>query len=637
MAGTDEEIFMGGRSVSTDAPPSQDQIAKAITSSRSSGKVMKVLYLDDKGDSVGEWASSQVPENPFDGQMQGLQEPPFRLEQLLYLAESHPVHSAAIEQKTADITGQGWVWDPNEEGQSNDEGKDALEEWFQSLAPDETDMHEIIHSAWLDHETVGWGLIEVARDPSDIVQRLYHVPAHTVRAHRDGFRLCQVRDARKVWFRRWGCPDVNGERVVVDAKTGSKNPKAIKFPANDLLVIKKPSRRSSWYGIPGYISAVGFITLALAARDDNLFWFANRREPRWAIVLSNLADDPNLEEDLRRAFVVDMKQPYRNLMIPIQGPGKVEFNKLSDTKTDGSFAVLAERADKAIMIAHRVPGERLANSQVGPLGGNSTLAASRIYKDGVVAPGQELLNKRLNRFIKVEYPKTQGGVDPKWKLVMEDLDVDDDRQDLDMTVIAFHGNLINLGEARKKIGMGPLMKKVKQPDEQTVDPATGLPQLSPQERADAEHARATAQAEADAQARAEAAAGAATGPAGPTAKALPGQVVAAPPVPGEAPVIPTYTPPDPNAEEEVVETESEYNDMLFTEIPGAAGTVSNPAVAPSGAGGLKLSRTPGNAMTELASLEKAVRVLYASAKEGHDDLQRLTADLRDAVEEQRGQ
>src|SRR6266702_2294938 len=79
------------------------------------GRVLKVLYIDNIGNPVGEWHSEQLPENPFSGQMQGLQEPPYRMEQLVFLAEQHPVHSAALEQKTADICGKGWEWFPLKE------------------------------------------------------------------------------------------------------------------------------------------------------------------------------------------------------------------------------------------------------------------------------------------------------------------------------------------------------------------------------------------------------------------------------------------------------------------------------------------------------------------------------------------
>src|SRR6185369_15982665 len=139
----------------------------------------------------------------------------------------------------------------------------------------------------------------------------------------------------------WGAPQRNGKDVMVDATTGQVT--TVKEPndgANDLLVIRRKARRSDWYGIPNYVSAIGWITLSLAARDDNLFFFSNRREPRWAIILSNLADDPNLQEDLRRALEVDHRQPYRNLLIPLTGPGKIDFQKLTDNRMDVSFGDL---------------------------------------------------------------------------------------------------------------------------------------------------------------------------------------------------------------------------------------------------------------------------------------------------------
>jgi PBSX family phage portal protein len=455
--------------------PDPQRVARAIREARASdkGRVLKVLFLDDKGNSVGEWASSQVPESPWTGvQMGGLQEPPYRFEQLTYLAEMHPVHSSAIEQKTVDIAGKGWTWDPRDD--SADDGvRTELEDWFQGLSPDDEDMTELIYQLDRDVNTLGWGLAEIVRDPNGVAQRLYHVPAHTVRAHRDGYRLCQLRDARKVWFKRWGAPQRNGKDVMVDAATGnltvSKEPTN---PANDLFVIRTASRRSSWYGIPDYISGIGWITLALAARDDNLMFFNNRREPRWAIILTNLQDSPGLQEDLRRAFTVDLRQPYRNLLIPITGPGKIEFQKLTDNRMEGSFDRLSERADKAIMIAHRVPGERLANTEVGALGGNVASQANRVYKEGVVAPAQELLNARLNRFIEIEWARTTGKERERlpWRLCMDDLDLGTDREETDLAVIRFHGNLVTLREARAAIGLEPLMLPAGSPH-----PVTGQP------------------------------------------------------------------------------------------------------------------------------------------------------------------
>lgn len=533
---------------------------------------MKVLYLDDTGDAVGEWAPKQLPESPWDGiEAKNLVEPPFNMAQLVYLAEMHPVHSSALEQKVADITGKGWLWEAEDDDSADTTLRDEMEDWFNSLAPDDFDMRELLSQAWNDEETVGWGLLECARDPQGVLKRMYHVPGHTVKAHRNGFSLCQARDSRKVWFRRWGATDIRGVPVKVNARSGGiGNPKP-GDEANDLFVLKRPSRRSSWYGIPGYISAMGWITLALAARDDNLFFFANRREPRWAIILTGMSDDTEIEEDLRRAFTVDLKQPYRNVMVPVAGKdAKVTFQQLSDTTKDGSFANLSERADKAIMVAHRVPAERLANSTVGALGGNLAYEANRVYREGVVEPAQEMLNARFRRFVAVEYAKFKGeepilpGDKAPWLFTMQSLDTRSEREDMDQAIILFHGNAITLREARHKMGMEPLMQPVKQPK---LD-AQGNPVLDP----------------------------------------------------FGAPVMEVPAVQEGQKAPEMVE--SDYNDKLFTELPGSSGQAGMPGAQVPGTGKL----TPGPGEGTAKSLEARVEELLRTSRETYTRVRDLRLD-----------
>lgn len=544
--------------------------ARADDKIRGSVPVAKVLYLDDAGNPVGEWSSTQLPENPWYGiTTASLIEPPLPMPQLVFLAETLPIHQAALDQKVADTTGNGWEWHATDEDEADETVKDEMEDWFQSLSPDEIDMREAITSLWSDEETVGWGLWECARDPNGILQRVYNVPAHTVKAHRNGFALCQIRDSRKVWFRRWGAVDVAGKRVDVDSKTGSV--KNVNIPANDLFVVKRPSRRSTWYGIPGYISAIGWITLALAARDDNLWYFTNRREPRWAIILHNLGEDVNLEEDLRRALTVDLKQPHRTLIIPVnKEDAKIEFQQLTGKAgaNEMSFVTLGERADKQVMIAHRVPAERLANSQVGALGGNVAYEANRVYKEGVINPAQEVLNARLNRFIQIEWALAQGqefkpGEKPMWSLRMKDLDVRSEREDLDQAVIGFHADITTLREARHLAGYGPLMTPKKAEPE--IDPATGLPKMDP----------------------------------------LTGL-----PVKPEEPYLK-------DGEGKVIEEESEYNDKLFTELPG----VNAGSAGPVGGQAQGVGRLTGPVeKRRLESMEYELAELIRQSRETHTRL-----------------
>lgn len=566
-----------------DAPdPAKVRAAvEKATKDGADGRVLKVLYLDEKGDPAGEYASTQLPENPWESiNSTMLIEPPYPMAQLTFLAEMHPVHSSALEQKTADVCGKGWTWMAENPDNADEKARDELEDWWQSLAPDEFDMRELIQTAWLDVETVGWGLIECAREPGGKLAKLYHVPAHTVKAHKNGYALCQARDSRKVWFRRWGATDMNGQRVEVNAKNGSITNVPDDQKANDLFVIKKPSRRSTWYGIPGYVSAIGWITLALAARDDNLFFFANRREPRWAIILTGMSDDTVIEEDLRRAFMVDMKQPYRNIIVPVGGKdAKVDFQKLSDTQKDGSFEKLGDRADKAIMVAHRVPAERLANSTVGALGGNIASEANRVYKEGVISEAQEVLNSRLNRFIAIEHANsTDTDVKPgdknEWLIQMDDLDIRSDREDMDQAIILFHGDMITLREARHRLGMGPLMKPAPVP----LTNPDGSPKLDP----------------------------------------ITSEQMHGAPEPGITQV------EDPGVDEDgnplpAEEVESEFNDMLFSQLPGATPAAGMPNAAVPGTGKLTPDVTK--------SLEETARDLVRSTHAMHERVARVEASL----------
>lgn len=470
------------------SPAEQAGLQKAVDAAvaeASTGRLHKVLFFDEAGTPLGDpAASTQLPENPFTNRMDrlGLQYPPFPLEQMILLAEQHPVHAAALEQKNVDTVGQGWTWEPDADLANPNPGTPpdradaaAIDGWLQGLAQGEETFHELLLRAWDDKLTCGQGYLELARDVDGKVVQVFQVPAHTVRFHHDGIRIAQIRGARMVWFKRWGAPpDAQGRVQQVDRQYGSIKPVeadgTVAIPqariANELLVFQKPGRRSSWYGVPEYVSAIGWISLALSVRDDNLMFFSNRREPRWAILLTNLENDPNIENDLRTALAVDLKQPHRNLIIPITGNGKIEFKQLTSDTRDGSYLNLDDRADAKILVAHRVPPERLGMTKVGNLGGDVSISSTRVYKEAVVEPDQAMLKARMNRFIAVEYPKAAGR-GPKttasalaatagWKWTPVAIDLDEESEDLQKGMDTFKTGMCTLDQARALANMDPL-------------------------------------------------------------------------------------------------------------------------------------------------------------------------------------
>lgn len=458
----------------------------AKTNGNGRGRIRKLLVIDKAAKDEG---SKQIPEDKFSKELyskSGLVKPPFDLEQLVWLAEMHPVHAACLEQRASDVVGGGWRWenlrpdaimtpsaeaevrpesddrgrpatdgrqipvDPEDERvaasfSKADEAQLAIEERFSSLAGEHKTMIELLHEAWLDYETCGVGFLELARDDSGTVTQLFHVPAHTIRAHADGIRYAQQRGKDIVWFVEWGT------EAVVDSETGDiTSGKRTDKSANELLVFKKTTRRSDYYGIPNYVSAIGWIMLALAARDYNINFFRNLREPRWAIILSNLEGDDEVQEALEQAFTVDLASPHRNLMASFEGDAKVHFEKLSEDQNEASFVQLLDKCDKAILVAHRMPSDRIGMIQSGPLGGSVADAANRVYREGVVLPDQEILNHRLNLFIEKEL----GNTDFALKLI--ELDTKAEKNDLTGATTGFRSGIYSLNEARARAGLPPV-------------------------------------------------------------------------------------------------------------------------------------------------------------------------------------
>lgn len=419
------------------------------------GRITKVILAERPDGGAIAASSFQEPEDPFSYGANGLVEPPYNPAKLLDLSEKHTTHGAALEQKTADIAGTGWHWEKKVDTAS-DEQQAQLEEWFRGLADPTRDEStaEILTNAWLDLETMGHGMIEIGRDGEGKMQRIYPSAAHMVRFHKSGKKLAQGKVGKRVWFKRW----TPGDKNYIDRKKGNIGPRTeVKMPGNELFILRRATKRGGYYGVPGYVSAIGWIALSIAARDDNIHFFNNRREPRWAIILNNLEDEGgDLEEQLRHAFSTSLKDPHRNLFIPIEGDGKIDFKQLTSDAKDVSFDKLQERAGSEILVAHRMPPDRLGAVRVGPLGGNTTVAASRVYKEAVVTTSQGILSERINRLIAAEGPIPPEQLE--WAWAPEELDLTEEAEDVTVVTNAFTSNIMRLDEARKKLKLPPVGK-----------------------------------------------------------------------------------------------------------------------------------------------------------------------------------
>ena len=421
--------------------------------------VVKVRVLKAKGDTaLPELPSQQLEPDLFKnlyGSV-GLVKPPYSFEQLSILADRHPVHGASVEQKAADILGRGPQWEGKESVADPDsEQRERLREWLSGLERDAT-LIEMLDAMLQDYETFGWGILEVLRDTNAVARGLVHVPAQTVRAHIDRKRLVQVVGTKRVWFRRWGAFTTEDQPVL--SANGNRAPKGtnVEKVANDMLVFKKPSRRSAVYGVPGYVSAIGHIAMSLAARDYNIAFFGNAREPRYMIIAEG-TDEENVDatlDMLEEALSTQHGQPHRNLLIGAIGNTKIRIERMTAVGNDEHFTRLTDTADGKILLAHRMPADRLGAVTRGTLGGSITREISQVYRDAVITPTQQMIADRLNRFAMTEFAATEAGEgqELEWRLQLDPLDLSDEAEDTKTTVELLKSDAITLNEGRERLG-----------------------------------------------------------------------------------------------------------------------------------------------------------------------------------------
>lgn len=449
-------------------------------------------------------SSKQIPTDVFrlsyetQGNM-AVVKPPYNLDELLYMREIHPTHGAALHQKTADIVGGGWEWrpkrlpkpkdaDPEGADQSGDVVEDPDSPGYSdtslaatgkgSSAPDESELEaanafleapneegdcweEVFDALVSDKWTLANAFMEIVRSVPGVVdsavKEIYHVPGHTVRVHRDGDKFLQYRSGKFVWFKKWR------EERHLDCNSGKwfDDPLPDDIEANEMIQFKKKTSRSSWYGIPEYVSCVSSLATGVSLLEYNRSFFNRYAVPSWAVVVEGSDLSPQLRSTLEQYFRTEVRgNPHRVLTIgipyiPTRPSGdnriKVTFVRLSDQVKDMSFRHLSESVNLDICMSHRIPPQRIGWPVPGQGTGNAQSAQqlSQNYKTGVIDPEQNIWTKKLSAFFALEF-----GVKNFWFQVTE-LDIVDKLQNMMYATQGVKGSIMRINEARHIAGLPP--------------------------------------------------------------------------------------------------------------------------------------------------------------------------------------
>ena len=424
------------------------------------GEFAKAFILDtSSGRVVSDYPSKQL-KDPFTGVAgygESIRQPPYDLDQLASLAEVHPTHAASIEQKAGDVIGSGFelsVSEDRQPNQVNDEERRRILRWW-NLLFDEYTSTEVLLAMCEDYMITGWCMCEVARDTDGRVRRLFYVPAQTVRATVDEYKFVQMREGKTVWFKIWGL----GPEIEILKESGERAPEGTDREqlANELLVFRKPSRNSHWYNVPMYIASLGFITLSIAAREFNLRFFENFREPRHLIIVSGMQQDVDMAlRQIRDTWQQTLRDnPHSNAVLPVYGGATIAIERLHTDTNDMHFIQLIEMSDTEILLSHRMPPDRLGVVKRGFLGGDVSLNMTQNYKSGVVSKSQLIFTSRLQKFIEKELAE---GRMLDFRVDFEELDVTDIQMDVAMALDQMNADLITINEARQWLNREALEK-----------------------------------------------------------------------------------------------------------------------------------------------------------------------------------
>ncbi|MFW6033781.1 MAG: hypothetical protein ACOC9R_01490 [bacterium] len=369
-------------------------------------------------------ASLQLPtQQTFEGEV-GLLAPRYDPAQLAGLLEINTPHLVATRQKAEDIIGRGWAMERTSDD-ADTADRDRVQQWFDEIPPptsalDSHSNRDVLTAAQFDFESLGRGAFELVRedkDPRAPVAMMVHVPAYTLRLHRDEVRFVQSRGGKRRWF-KWAGADVD-----VDFDSGrvfGLGELPARRRANEIVWWRNYHPRDPIYGMPDVIPAIGAIHGDIGRRDYNIDFFANYGIPSYAIFVTGDFDpgdmvDKNgdvVPDDDSSAVMTEaeyrmhqlLKQvranPHSSLVFTIptrdqEGEVKVEFKPLATEVKEASFRLYRRDNREEVLSSHRMSAAIAGVYDAGA----ANREAREQYIQSLVIPRRTTLETVINHYV----------------------------------------------------------------------------------------------------------------------------------------------------------------------------------------------------------------------------------------------
>jgi PBSX family phage portal protein len=292
-------------------------------------------------------------------------QPPYDPFKLALLLEQNTRLNRACQIRARNTVGLGWEIASRPYDKTLDEPpeEESLRKERDMLAPlftnpnDKIPFTEVAYREKLDEEATGSGYVEITRDGTGKIDGIYHIPAHTMRVRQGDLGFVQIRGTSKAFFKPFG------EKRVMNKGNGKYETTTASNRATEIIPFTLYSPRSSYYGIPRWISSVAAIQGSRLAAIRNIAFFENDAVGRLAIVVSGgqLSDKSvaGIQDFLRadakgpeKAHRVMVLQAEPRKVLGSRGPGtgtKIEVVPLTVGITeDGSFLGYRKANDEEV-------------------------------------------------------------------------------------------------------------------------------------------------------------------------------------------------------------------------------------------------------------------------------------------------
>jgi PBSX family phage portal protein len=390
----------------------------------------------------------------------GLVPLPFNYSGLLTLMDNCSYFDACVRQIARDVAGQGWELVLRDGETEDDAARVRIEEFLSDPNTAEDSVDDVIERLIIDWGLVGMFCLEVVRakpgnaEPAVAgrVNGLYHVPAHTVRAHKDGNKFCQIQGQKYTWFKRFGY-----DREV-DANTGDERVPGAAAPvggtafvrANEIIVYVNYYPQSAFYGAPQILPAVGAVKALIGIRDYNLAFFENYGVPAAIVTVEGDWDDETVKEisDFIDVEIKGSNNQHKTIVVNPPEGGKITWSPLIVEVKEGSFKLYFKQLRDEVLVCYRMPPYRIGIEETGSLGGNVASEATRIYIDSTVNPLKRVVNHILSEKI------VRGGFDcGLYEFELGELDIRDMTTLTSRALQLFGVGAMNRNEVRELLGM----------------------------------------------------------------------------------------------------------------------------------------------------------------------------------------